>query len=159
MKRVIVSAFAIAMVFGIGAQRSLCAAKAKAEAHTEAAVLAADDDWLAAELRGDVAALDARLMPSYRDVTPIGKVHTKSELLAGCAKRANKVTTPALQAAADFRAQHPEVEHVLIEGDTALVQFESVKPEEKGIIRSMDVFVYKDGHWRGLYSAHNQVGS
>lgn len=32
-----------------------------AEPHTEAAVLAADDDWLAAERRGDVQALAARL--------------------------------------------------------------------------------------------------
>jgi hypothetical protein len=37
------------------------------------------------------------------------------------------------------------------------LQFESLKPEEQGIIRSIDVFVYKDGRWRGLYSAHNKV--
>jgi hypothetical protein len=78
-------------------------------------------------------------------------------LLASVAKHPENVTTSALQAAADFRAQHPVVEHVLIEGDTALLQFESPKPEQQGVIRSVDVFVYSDGHWRGLYSAHNKM--
>ena len=36
------------------------------EPRTEAAVREASDDWLAAERRGDVAALDRRLMPEYR---------------------------------------------------------------------------------------------
>jgi hypothetical protein len=126
------------------------------EPHTEAAVLAADDDWLSAELRGDLTALDLRLMPAYRDVTLEGKVYSKQDLLAHAAKRPNKVTTPPVQAAAEFRAKHPEIEHVLIEGDTAIVQFESTKPEEQGIIQSIDVFVYEGGHWRGLYSAHSK---
>ena len=147
------------IVFGVGAVYRALASDVVVEPHTEAAVLAADDDWLAAELRGDLAALDARLMPTYRDITEEGKVHTKQNLLAGAAKHPNKVTTPALQAAADFRAQHPVVEHVLIEGDTAILQFESSKPEEAGVIRSVDVFVYKDGHWRGLYSSHNKVAN
>jgi hypothetical protein len=115
------------------------------------------DRGLAAELRGDLKTLDARLMPTYRDVTEEGKVHTKQNWLAGAAKHPNKVTTPPLQAAADYRAQHPFVEHVLIEGDTARVQFESSKPEAAGIIRGVDVFVYQDGRWRGLYSSHNKV--
>jgi Domain of unknown function (DUF4440) len=149
----------IAIVFSAGAAHHAYATDPAVEPHTEAAVLAADDDWLAAELRGDVSALDARLMPTYRDVTPEGNVHIKAQLLAGTAKRSNKVTTSPKQAAADFRAQHPVVEHVLIEGDTAILQFESVKPEDQGIIRSVDVFVYQDGRWRGLYSAHNGVPS
>jgi hypothetical protein len=115
------------------------------------------DRSLAAELRGDLKALDARLMPTYRDVTEEGKVHTKQNLLAGAAKHPNKVRTPPLQAAADYRAQHPFVEHVLIEGDTAIVRFESSKPEAAGIFRGVDVFVYQDGRWRGLYSSHNKV--
>ena len=78
-----------------------------AEPHTEAGVLAADDDWLAAELRGDVSALSARLMPTYRDVTLNGKVYTREDLLAHAAKRPDKVSTPAVQAAAEFRATHP----------------------------------------------------
>jgi hypothetical protein len=152
-------AYLIMIVFGAGAAYRAFALDAVVERHTEAAVSAADDDWLAAELRGDLSALDARLMPNYRDVTEEGKVHTKQDLLAGVAKHPGKVTTTALQAAADFRAQHPVVEHALIEGDTAILQFESTKPEERGIIRSVDVFVFKDGRWRGLYSSHNKVVS
>jgi hypothetical protein len=148
---------AIAIILNAWKEDPVFASDAVVEPHTEAAVLAADDDWLAAELRGDLKALDARLMPTYRDVTPEGKVHSKQDLLGGVAKRPDKVTTAPLQAAADYRAQHPVVGHVLIEGDTALLQFESLKPEEQGIIRSIDVFVYKDGRWRGLYSAHNKV--
>jgi hypothetical protein len=156
MKRLV--PVAITITFSIWTADRVFASDAVVEPRTEAAVLAADDDWLAAELRGDLKALDARLMPTYRDVTPEGKVYTKQDLLAGVAKHPDKVTTAPLQTAADYRAQHPVVEHVLIEGDTALLQFESLKPEEQGVIRSVDVFVYKDGHWRGLYSAHNKVG-
>ena len=148
---------AIAIISSAWTADRVFASDAVVEPHTEAAVLAADDDWLAAELRGDLKALDARLMPTYRDVTPEGKIHTKQDLLAGAAKHHDKVTAPPLQAAADFRAQHPFLEHVLIEGDTAILQFESPKPEEQGVILSIDVFVYKDGHWRGLYSAHNKA--
>jgi hypothetical protein len=154
MKRLVPYVFAI--VFSSGTAYRAFASDAVVEPHTEAAVLAADDDWLAAELRGDLKALDARLMPTYRDVTPEGKVHTKQQLLAGVAKHPDKVTTPPLQAATDYRAHHPVIEHVLIEGDTALLQFESTKPEEQGVIRSVDVFVYQDGRWRGLYSSHNK---
>jgi hypothetical protein len=63
----------IAIVFGAWTAIRVFAADAVVEPRTEAAVLAADDDWLAAELRGDVKALDARLMPTYRDVTPEGQ--------------------------------------------------------------------------------------
>lgn len=157
MKTRFLPAIATAAALCCVAAYPACATETTAEPHTAAAVLAADDDWLAAELRGDVSALDARLMPSYRDVTPEGKVHTKSDLLGGVAKHPNKVTTSPQQAAADFRAQHPVVEHVLIEGDTAILQFE--KTEGPGIILSVDVFVYEDGRWRGLYSAHNKAAS
>jgi hypothetical protein len=126
------------------------------ELHTEAAVLAADDDWLAAELRGDVRALDLRLMPTYRDITLEGKVRTKQDLLEHAKTRLDKVTGPPLQVAADFRAKHPEIEHVLVVGDTAILQFESAKPEQRGVVQSIDVFVYQDRRWRGLYSAHSK---
>jgi hypothetical protein len=151
MKRFV--AISIAIIFGAWTTDRVLAADAVVEPHTEAAVLAADDDWLAAELRGDPKALDARLMPTYRDVSPEGRTRTKQDLLASAAKHPNKVTTAPPQAGADYRAQHPSVEHVLMEGDTAILQFESPKPGEQGIVRSIDVFVYKDGRWRGLYSA------
>jgi hypothetical protein len=115
----------VVMVFG--AEPAFCAfaLDAVAEPSTEAAVLAPDDDRLAAELTGDLKALDARLVPTYRDVTEEGKVHTKQYLVADAAKHPSKVAIPPLQAAADFRAQHPLTEHVLVEGDTSILQFES----------------------------------
>jgi hypothetical protein len=65
MKRLV--PYLIVIVFGTGAAYRAFALDAVVEPHTEAAVLAADDDRLTAELRGDLSALDARLMPSYRD--------------------------------------------------------------------------------------------
>jgi hypothetical protein len=135
MKRLV--PYLIVIVFGAGAANRALTVDAVVEPRTEAAVLAADDDWLAAEPRGDLNTFDARLMSTYRDVTGEGKVYTKQNLPTGAAKHPNKVTTPPPQAAADFRAQHPVVEHVLIEGDTAILQFESTKPKQQGVIRSV----------------------
>lgn len=97
----------IAIIFSAWTTDRVFAADAVVEPHTEAAVLAADDDWLAAELRGDPKALDARLMPTYRDVSLEGRTRTMQDVLASAAKHPNKVTTAPLQAAADYRAQHP----------------------------------------------------
>ena len=75
MKRLV--PISIAIIFSAWAADRIFAADAVIEPHTAAAVLAADDDWLAAELRGDPKALDARLMPTYRDVSPEGRTRTK----------------------------------------------------------------------------------
>jgi hypothetical protein len=122
------------------------------EPKTEAAVLAADDDWLAAERRGDVAALDARLAPGYRDILPDGSVHLKAHMLEATANRKNKSTLPAKQLAAEFRAAHPIVEKVVILGDTAILTFHSVDPAKQAIVLSTDVFAYDHGKWRGMLS-------
>jgi hypothetical protein len=156
MNRITIPCTIVLATFAAAATGRAFGSDTTSEPRTEAGVLAADDDWLAAELRGDPVALSARLMPTYRDVTLSGKTFTREDLLSHAAKRPDKVTTPPVQAAAEFRAKYPLVEHVLIEGDTAIVQFESVKPEEKGLILSVDVFTYADGHWRGLYSAHGK---
>ena len=133
MNRITIPCTIVLATFAAAATGRAFGSDTTSEPRTEAGVLAADDDWLAAELRGDPVALSARLMPTYRDVTLSGKTFIREDLLS-----------------------HPLVEHVLIEGDTAIVQFESVKPEEKGLILSVDVFTYADGHWRGLYSAHGK---
>jgi Domain of unknown function (DUF4440) len=122
------------------------------EPKTEAAVLAADDDWLAAELRGDVAALDARLGPTYRDITSNGKVHVKAEMLDALGRLKSKATGPAAKVAADSRAAHPMVEKVVIVGDTAMLSFHSIEPAQQAAVRSVDVFVYEDGVWRAVLS-------
>ena len=128
---------------------------ADVEPRTEAAVLAASDDWLAAERRGDVAALDRRLMPEYRDIEPNGRVHPRSALIAHTANLKDPSTVPAKQLAAEFRKAHPVVEKVIITGDTALLSYHSTDPQTTDDVRSIDVFVYNEGRWRALVSTHN----
>jgi hypothetical protein len=70
------------LVFAATAGNRILASQSVVEPHTEADVIAADYDWLAAELRGNLAALSARLMPTYRDVTLNGKVYTREDLPA-----------------------------------------------------------------------------
>src|SRR5437660_1597037 len=79
----------------------------QAEARTEAAVREASDDWLAAERRGDVAALDRRVMPEYRDIEPDGRAHFRPGMLAYAAHLKEPSTVPAKQLAAEFRKAHP----------------------------------------------------
>lgn len=125
------------------------------EPKTEAAVLAASDDWLAAERRGDVAALDRRLMPEYRDVLPDGHVHPRSALIAHAANLKDPSTVPAKQLAAEFRRAHPVIEKVIITGNTAVVSYLSTDRQSEDQVRSIDVFVYDQGRWRALVSTHN----
>jgi hypothetical protein len=127
----------------------------RVEPKTEAAVLAASDDWLAAERRGDVASLDRRLMPEYRDIESNGHVHPRSMLIAHATNLKDPSTVPAKQLAAEFRKAHPVVEKVIIIGDTAVLSYHSADPGAEDQVRSIDVFVYDKGRWRALVSTHN----
>lgn len=133
---------------------ALYAGSVQDEPRTEAAVLAASDDWLAAERRGDVDALERRLMPQYRDIEPNGRVHPRSALINHAANLTNPSTVPAKQLAADFRKEHPVIEKVVITGDTALLSYSSLQQSDNDV-GSMDVFVYNEGRWRALVSTHN----
>ena len=126
----------------------------QAELKTDSAVLAASDDWLAAERRGDVAALEQRLMPDYRDIMPNGIVHPRSALISHTANLKDPSTVPAKQLAAEFRKAHPAIEKVIISGDTALINYLSADPQTEGEVLSIDVFVYDHGRWRALISTH-----
>jgi hypothetical protein len=126
------------------------ASDAKPEPRTEAAVLAASDSWLAAELRGDAKALEQRLMPEYRDIEPNGNVHARSALIAHAANLKDPSTLPAKEVAAEFRKAHPSVEKVIISGPTALISYQAQET-----VLSVDVFVYDKGMWRALVSTHN----
>jgi hypothetical protein len=128
---------------------------AQSEPRTEAAVLAASDDWLAAERRGDVVTLDRRLMPEYRDIEPNGHVHPRSALIAYAANLKNPSTLPPIQLAAEFRKAHPVIEKVVISGDTALISYHAPDQQSQEDVRSIDVFVYNQGMWRALVSTHN----
>lgn len=125
------------------------------EPRTEAAVLAADDDWLAAERRGDVNALSARLADGYRDVEPDGKVNDKVQLLRWTAERKDKASGSVAEVAATFRKLHPMDLRVAIFGDTAIVSFHSLDPNAAALVKSVDVFSYVDGMWKGVLSKHS----
>ncbi|MGH7690801.1 MAG: nuclear transport factor 2 family protein [Gemmatimonadaceae bacterium] len=127
----------------------------RVEPRTEAAVLAASDDWLAAEHRGDVAELDRRLMPEYRDISPNGRVHLRAELIAHAANLKDPSTVPAKQLAAEVRKAHPTIEKVVITGNTALLSYYSADPQAEDEVLSLDVFVYDHGRWRGLASMNS----
>jgi len=148
------SLFALMAVMAISAFPGHAAARG-AEARNEAAVLTASDDWLAAERRGDVPALEQRLMPEYRDILPDGTVHPRSALINHAAMLKDPSTLPAKQLAAEFRKAHPVIEKVIIEGDTALLSYSSTDPQLSEQVRSLDVFVYDHGRWRALVSTHN----
>lgn len=136
---------------------SSAGAKTHAEPKTQAGVLAADDEWLAAERMGNVAMLNERLADGYRDVLPDGEVHTKAQLLGGTAKVKAPATGTVAEVAATFRKQHPTIEEVVIAGDTAILSFHSTNPDIEPLIRSVDVFTYEDGMWKGILSKHSSL--
>lgn len=143
------------ITFVVAAGASQAAGAFPPEPRTDAGVLAADDDWLAAERRGDVAALNARLADGYEDVDPGGQVHPKSELLRWTAERKDKATGSVAEIAALFRGRNPMDLRVRIFGDTAILSFHSKGPADAELVRSVDVFSYIRGRWMGVLSKHS----
>lgn len=130
-----------------------------AEPKTEAAVLAADDEWLASERRGDVATLNNRLADSYEDIAPDGRSHPKARLLAATANLKTPATGTVAEVAAAFHKQHPTIEKVVIAGNTAILTFSASDPKLGPVVRAADVFTYKDGMWRAILSTHTPAPS
>jgi hypothetical protein len=125
------------------------------EPHTEAAVIADDVAWGNAEDSGNVAYVDALLLPEYRSISPGGSIHNKADILESTRKstivnRAAKVEK--------WKATHPYVTAVKIVGDTAVLTFSLDKQDTQKPVMSCDIFVYLDGHWRALYSQHTEAG-
>lgn len=125
-------------------------------AHTAAAVKAVDQHWLEAEENGDAAWLDGMLLPGYRSVGVAGTFATKAAILAHAAE--NRGSDKMKQQVAAWQAAHPVEQQVALQGDTAILSFVSSAPATKGKLYSSDVFVYVDGRWRALYSAHTRLG-
>ncbi|MDO1529660.1 nuclear transport factor 2 family protein [Fulvimonas sp. R45] len=125
-------------------------------AKTAAAVIAVDQHWLEAEEGGDVAWLDGLLLPGYRSVGVAGTFATKAAILAHAAK--NGGSQAMKQQVAAWQKAHPVEQQVTLQGDTAILSFVSASPATKGKLYSSDVFVYVDGRWRALYSAHTGLG-
>ena len=135
---------------------SLLAASTKSQPKTAAAVIAADEGWSKAEETGDVAYVENLLLPDYRSVNADGSVHDKAAILANTKKHAGSQDYAAK--VAQWEAAHPMDTAALIQGDTAILTFRLKSlAEDKGIMSS-DIFVYRDGEWRAIYSQHTDAG-
>ena len=122
------------------------------DAHTTAAVIAVDRGWTVAEEKGDVAYVDALLLPEYRSISPDGSAHDKQAILANTRK-----ATPERAAMIEkYLADHPMDMVVAINGDTAVLTFTAVNDAKK-LVRSCDLFVYRSGCWHALYSQHTDA--
>jgi hypothetical protein len=131
----------------------IAASSAVPEAKTVEAVLGADERWLNAEMTGDTASLDQLLLPEYRSVSIDGKVTDKAKILDRVRRTGGSPDLAAKIAA--WKAAHPLRGEVTIAGDTAVLRWVLVKPEAGDPVSSSDIFVYRDGHWRALYSQHS----
>jgi hypothetical protein len=131
----------------------LSAAAPASEPKTEAAVVAADDAWLKAEVAGDVEFLNALLLPSYVSIGADGKVTPKSEIVARARARNSDASAKLAAAVADWKALHPAKPEVVIVGDTAILRWVLVGTKA-GTITSSDMFVYRGGRWHAIYSQH-----
>ena len=143
------------MMAAAGAVSFIGAAQATAirQPHTRAAVVAADEAWTAAEIRGDAAFVDALLLPEYRSIGSDGKIASKAMIVAGT--RARGPHSNFGKIVAEYRAGHPTRGDVTINGDTAVLTWVSLVPGKGAPIASCDIFVYRNGRWHAIYSQHS----
>lgn len=115
---------------------------------TSRAVIAVDDHWSLAELRGNTAWLRSLLLPSYRSIRADGSVWDKNTLLAHAAE--NRGHGPEeLKAFDAWLKAHPMNESVVIHGHVAILSFSDPKT---GHVRMSNVFVHEEGRWLALYT-------
>jgi hypothetical protein len=126
-----------------------------AEPHTATAVIAADEGWSKAEQAGDTKYVDALLLPEYRSISSDGSTHGKAAILAHTAKGGNNGEGAAK--AEQWRAAHPYLTSVEINGDVAISSFALDKEVDPKPVMSCEIFVYRNGRWRALYSRHTEV--
>ena len=145
------------LVFGTGFAGALYAqVKQAPEPHTAAAVIADDEGWSKAETSGDATYVDALLLPNYRSISSDGSTHDKAAILAHTAK--SKGTKEDANKVDKWKADHPYVTSVDINGDLAILTFALNKGGDPKPVLSCDIFVYRDGRWRALYSQHTEAG-
>lgn len=124
-------------------------------AKTPAAVMAVDQHWMDAEVSGDTAWLSHLLLPDYRSVSADGTTTSREAIIAGAAK--HRGSDAFMRKVDAWQKAHPTKQTVVIHGDVAILSFyDPALGAQKGV-RSSDIFVYEDGHWRALYSQHSKV--
>ena len=125
---------------------------------TEAGVIATDDHWSLAEMTGDTAYLKQMLLPQYESVNDDGSVHSKTQIIAGAARRSGTDVTTANSKLAAYRKAHPYSSNVAIHDNTAVVTYyDPARGAQEGI-KSADIFIYANGHWHAMYSQHTEAG-
>lgn len=145
------------LLASVGVFRSpKAASQAAPEPHTAAAVITDDEKWSNAEDIGDADYLNALLLPEYRSISSDGSAHDKATIVARVVKSAN--TAEGAAKAERWRAAHPNMPRVEINGDIAILTFVLQKGLDPKPVMSCDVFVYREGHWRALYSQHTEAG-
>ena len=131
----------------------LIAAAPAPEPKTETAVIATDDAWLTAEVAGDAKFLSSLLLPGYVSIGANGKVTSRSEIVANARARDFNASAKLAAAVADWKALHPAKPEIVIVGDTAILKWVLVDPKA-GLVSSSDMFIYRGGRWRAIYSQH-----
>lgn len=156
-QRVIRSAACFVALSAIGHGALAASSGVDETAHDAAAVIATDEHWLQAEVGGDTAYLAQLLLPDYRSVSADGSVHPRAAILASAAK--NRGSDTMRREVEVWRKAHPSHPSVVIQGDTAVLSFDAGDAATPGpeVVRSSDIFVYVDGHWRALYSQHSAI--
>jgi len=145
-------AFGAMLVLGMGAATGGHAAVHTPDARTADAVIAVDNSWGKAEAEGNAASVSQLLMPGYRSIGADGRTTDRDTIVrntmlhAGSSDYRVKVAT--------WRQQHPSHGEVALFGDTAILTWVSDASANRGAIQSCDIFVYRDGHWRAIYSQH-----
>ena len=122
------------------------------ESRTPEAVIAADNSWMEAEIRGDGEFLNSLLLDGYISVGTSGKVMTKEKIVAGAQKRGPSAAFA--KQVADWKASHPLKAQVQMFGDTAVLTWILTDPKANNAVSSSDTFAYRSGHWRAIYSQH-----
>lgn len=147
---------ALALSIGPSISQAQAARAAREAQKTVAAVKAVDDHWGEAENHGDTTYLKQLLLPGYRSVGADGVAHSRSQILAGAAKRIDPAASArAVADSVTYVTAHPSGVSVLLHGNTAVLSFYSRKlGPEKGV-KGSDIFVYAGGHWHAIYSEHS----
>ena len=129
------------------------------EPKTAEAVIAADDQWLKAEVGGDVAFLDRLLLPEYVSIGTDGKVTPKSRIVANAGSRTPEARAKLQAVVTEWKAKHPSRPQVTIVGNTAVLTWVLDRPATEAPVSSCDIFVYRAGGWHAIYSQHSTASS
>lgn len=123
------------------------------EQRTTEAFLAADEAWGNAETHGNAGYIDWLLLDGYASIGADGRITTKQQIVEGARKHGN--SQELAKEVADWKAAHPSRADVKLFGDTGMLTWVATDVDTAQPVNSSDIFVYRDGHWHGVYSQHS----